>query len=702
MCQSISRLTAVAAVAIALLGAPHILASQGAAPPRVTHVAGSVHRVDGGVDVTGASVGADGLLLVDAGYPRGVGRLRTVLGALGPERPRIVINTHWHHAFANESLGPSAVIIAHRAVRERLGRVSDMAGRSVGPQSPSGWPVVTFEDSVVLHFNGERITVVHLPNAHTDGDAAVVFHGSKVVMTGDAYVPHFPWIDLASGGNLRGLLRATERLLGTVPRDAKIVPGHGATMAYADLEQFRAMLLDNVEHVRRQVAAGRSLAEVQAAGVPSRWRSWEGGVPQRMFLEGIYRGLADSAAEAGRRAYEYRNGRWFDGRGFTPAVWYAVDGRLTGRRPARVDSVVDLGGRFIVPPFADAHVHDLNDSTTLAAEIERYLSRGVFYAMEQDPIFELTPSVLDRVNRRSSIDVAYTQGVVTPSWGMIAGLYRTLASRGSFGADTTLASVDTRNVFIVDDSLDLARKWPLLAARNRAFVKVIVGFSEEFEPRRARGGPESPAPNTAAPGIDPALLPDLVRRAHAGGLRVSAHIETAEDFRRAVAAGVDLIAHLPGAWQIGPRAGFADGDLRPWKLTDADARAAARRGVVVISTVARDSARPDRRYFDEIHRHNLGLLARHRVAIAIGSDYAPGGAIAEARYIASLGVLDRASVLRALVETTPRAIFPERQVGRFAEEYEASFLALEGNPLADLRNLDRIAFRAKQGAWLRP
>ncbi len=699
MCQSVNRFAVITAGAFVILGTRDA-ATQSTAPLPITHVAGAVHRVDGGVDVTGASIGSDGLLLVDAGYPETLGRLRAALDARGAGRPRLVINTHWHHAFANESLGPSTIILAHRAVRERLARTNIMAGRTIGPQSPAGWPMVTFADSVVVHFNGERLTIVHLPNAHTDGDAAVIFHGSKVVMTGDAYVPHLPWIDLASGGQLHGLLRAIDYLLRIVPRDAKIIPGHGPTVTYTDLERFRAMLLDNVEAVQRQIAAGRSLEEVQATGVPERWRAWEAGVPQRMFLEGIYRGVVDSIANAGRRVYEYRNGLWLVDSNFAPATWYAVDGRLTQRRPAEIDSIIELGGRFIVPPFGDAHVHDLNDSTTIVADVNRYLHLGVFYAMEQDPIFELSPAVLDRVNRPSSIDVAYTQGVVTPSWGIIAGLYRALASRGSFGTGATLASIDTRNVFIIDDSLDLARKWPLLAARNRAFVKVIVGFSEEFEARRVRRGPDGAALNTAAAGLDPLLLPELVRRAHAAGLRVSAHIETAEDFRRAVAAGVDLIAHLPGAWQIGVKAGFAEGNLRPWKLTDADARTAARRSVVVISTIARDPSRPDRTHFDEIHRHNLGLLIKHGVMIAIGSDQARGGAVTEARYLAGLAVLDSASVLRILVEVTPRALFPERHIGRFQEGYEASFLALDGNPLTDLGNLDRIALRSKQGVLL--
>lgn len=254
-------------------------------PVTATRVAGSVHRIDGAIDVIGASIGPDGILLVDGGYPPMVGRVRALLRTLSgtDAPPRLVVNTHWHHAFANESLGPTSLIMAHRAVRPRLGRSNLMAGRQIPPWTQAGWPAVSVGDSLTLHFNGERISIVHLPRAHTDGDVVVIFHGSNVVMTGDAYVPHLPWIDIAAGGSLDGLRQAIAHLLRIVPRDATVVPGHGPTGTYADIERFQQMLNENVAHVERQIAAGRSLAEIQAAGVPEQWRSWKMPCPSGCF-----------------------------------------------------------------------------------------------------------------------------------------------------------------------------------------------------------------------------------------------------------------------------------------------------------------------------------------------------------------------------------------------------------------------------------
>lgn len=167
-----------------------------------------------------------------------------------------------------------------------------------------------------------------------------------------------------------------------------------------------------------------------------------------------------------------------------------------------------------------------------------------------------------------------------------------------------------------------------------------------------------------------------------------------------MAAGADLIAHWPGAWQIGAVTAFPAGELAPWLLDDGDARAAAEAGVIAISTILREPDRPGQADFEAIHRKNLALFQKHGVRIAVGSDGAEGGAIAEARYLAELGELDNRWVLDLLAIETPRAIFPDRRIGILTEGFEASFLVLEGDPLADMDNLGRIRMRLKQGRIL--
>jgi imidazolonepropionase-like amidohydrolase len=247
----------------------------------------------------------------------------------------------------------------------------------------------------------------------------------------------------------------------------------------------------------------------------------------------------------------------------------------------------------------------------------------------------------------------------------------------------------------------LQRKWPALAAKNHDFIKVIVAFSEEEAKRRGNVHYGAKPPEySAKPGITAEVLRNLVERAHAAGLRVAAHIETAADFRLALDSGVDIIAHLPAAWQIGPRTGFTDNRLDHWKLLPEDAHRAATNRVVVVTTIVKDPGDPDGAKYREVYVHNLQLLARYGARIAIGTDMR-GSVSEEVLYISSLGVFDNRVLLNMLTQTTPQVIFPSRKIGSFGEGYEASFLALDANPLDDLQNVKHISIRVKQGNVLR-
>lgn len=246
-----------------------------------------------------------------------------------------------------------------------------------------------------------------------------------------------------------------------------------------------------------------------------------------------------------------------------------------------------------------------------------------------------------------------------------------------------------RSYHVVTDSATLDAAWVRLLADDPDFVKVVLSYSEDHE-RNAR----DPSPFVRR-GLDPALLPSVVARAHAAGLRVSAHVETASDFHYAVEAGVDMIAHLPGYYIHAP-----DQRSRA-RIADVDAREAARRGIAVITTtvlttsVLRDSTM--RPIVEEEQRRNLRLLHDAGVRIAVGSDHHT--ALAEARYLRRLGVVADSTILRWWLATAS-VIFPDRAVGTLEEGAEASFLALRRNPLHDLDAVATIRLAMKQGVLL--
>ena len=396
-------------------------------------------------------------------------------------------------------------------------------------------------------------------------------------------------------------------------------------------------------------------------------------------------------------AIVFTGGKWFDGTDFRTRTVYSVDGYFVASLAGKPDTVIDLAGAYVVPPFADAHNHNIEFSTAARARaiIPKYLNAGVFYDQNPLTLERARAGMAGLVNVPTGVDVAWALGGFTGTGGHPTGLFLRNLSAGVF----TEADGEGGMFFTIDSLADLDRKWPAYLARRPDFVKALLLYSEEYAKRRG----DSTYFNWR--GMNPAVLPELVRRAHASGLRVMAHVETAADFHTAVAAGVDQIVHMPG-FRGNERTRLPS--IGPYVIANEDAALAAKRRVVVVTTLEQagahyDANGPDsleRRQFDRLNQRNLSTLKRHGVLLAVGSDNYRETSVPEARYLASLGVLSNLDVLKMWSETTPTAIFPRRKIGRLEPGYEASFLALDGNPLVDFANTGRIRLRVKQGHLL--
>ena len=215
-----------------------------------TPVSGAVHMLVGMGGNIAASVGEDGTLIVDDQYAPLAGRIQAALEAIGGGAPRIVINTHFHgdHTGGNALFGGNGTIIAHDNVRARL-VAGDMPG--------AGLPLVTFDDRMSVHFNGDLIELLHLPEGHTDGDAVVWFKAAGVVHLGDHFFNGFyPFVDVASGGSIEGYLRNQSTVMDRVPDDVKIIPGHGPLATVEDLARTQNVIRHSYALVRDQLAKG--------------------------------------------------------------------------------------------------------------------------------------------------------------------------------------------------------------------------------------------------------------------------------------------------------------------------------------------------------------------------------------------------------------------------------------------------------------
>lgn len=278
-----------------LLAAAPAAAQQGMEDVEITTVpvAGSVHMLQGRGGNIGVSAGEDGLLIVDDQFAPLADRIRAALSELSDGELEFVLNTHFHgdHTGGNEVFGRIAHIIAHDNVRRRLADPAPDDDRE--PLGEVGLPVITFDRSLSLHFNGEEIEVMHLPHGHTDGDAVIYFTESNVVHMGDDFFAGaFPFVDLDHGGDVRGLVRNVAHVLDRVPEDARVIPGHGELSTTDDLREYHRMLRETVGIVRDRRERGMSLEESRDRGLPEEWASWgEGFISTDRWIETIHRSL---------------------------------------------------------------------------------------------------------------------------------------------------------------------------------------------------------------------------------------------------------------------------------------------------------------------------------------------------------------------------------------------------------------------------
>lgn len=385
------------------------------------------------------------------------------------------------------------------------------------------------------------------------------------------------------------------------------------------------------------------------------------------------------------------NGQWFNGRSFEARTAYSVDGRFTNKKPARVNRTLDLTGAWIIPPLGEAHNHNINGIEERDRRaIQKYLADGVFYVKIQSNL-PLTDEMKRRLpmNRPDSVDVVLGQGALTVTGGIADLLAETIWMPQKVYPGQTRETLKDYRYFTIDSEADLEKKWPLLINQRPDFIKTHLWFSDEYEKRK-----NDPA-YFGQKGLDPRFLPKIVAKARAAKLRVSTHVSNAADFHLAVAAGVDEIVHLPLT------------GLTP--IAAEDARLAARRGITVITTCAIVPTLPPavlpKTNLPQVLKTqlaNLKLLHENGVLLAIGSDNPGDSSVREVEYLQKLGVFDNLTLLRMWTETTARTIFPQRRIGVLKEGYEASFLALEGNPIEDLQNVRRIKARFKQGFVLEP
>src|SRR5271166_6328973 len=273
---------------------------------KVTKVSGNIYMLEGEGGNIAASVGEDGIVIVDDQYAPLADKIAAALKGIGvTDKPvRFVINTHYHgdHTGGNLPFATGgSTVIAQDNVRKRLetgGKAGIGAAMSMDQKTaPKGaLPIITFDHDVTVHLNGEDIRALHFPAGHTDGDAIVFFPKANVVHMGDDFVRYgYPFIDVNAGGSVQGMIAACDKVANVLPDDVKVIPGHGNLSNLSDVRDYSVMLKETSSVVQGAINLGKTPEQMKKEKILAAWdaKYGKGFITPDLFIETLYNSLTN-------------------------------------------------------------------------------------------------------------------------------------------------------------------------------------------------------------------------------------------------------------------------------------------------------------------------------------------------------------------------------------------------------------------------
>jgi len=274
---------------------------------KVTKVAGNIYMLQGAGGNIAASVGEDGIVIVDDQYAPLADKIAAALKGIGAtDKPvRFVINTHYHgdHTGGNAPFATNgSTVIAQDNVRKRLQTGGKAGiGTAMSMDQPAAakaaLPIITFDHDVTVHLNGEDIRALHFPGGHTDGDAIVFFPTANVVHMGDDFVRYgYPFIDVNAGGSVQGMIAACDKVASLLPDDVKVIPGHGDLSTLGEVRDYSVMLKETSAAVQAAINLKKTPEQMKKEKILAPWDAKYSGkfINSDLFIDTLYNSLTNN------------------------------------------------------------------------------------------------------------------------------------------------------------------------------------------------------------------------------------------------------------------------------------------------------------------------------------------------------------------------------------------------------------------------
>ena len=416
--------------------------------------------------------------------------------------------------------------------------------------------------------------------------------------------------------------------------------------------------------------------------------------------------VACKGREVPEGSIAYINGWVYNGREFEKRDFAVLDGLLHFDSGNKAKEVIDLNGKYVIPPFGDAHTHNFDDPAVFDSIYQAYVDEGTFYVQVLTNHQSRYLRVKDSLNRTGKIDAAFAHGGLTSTGGHPHTLYETQALGYSWRAmfdpekkDEILRGRSSADdaYYLIDSLDDLDAKWDAILSNHPDILKIYVYNTNSRESRIQER-------QLGTYGLSEAVVQEVVRRAGDSGIRVWAHVQSVSDFEMALRHGITHYAHMPGYG-----GGIGKVDFEGLTVSDSTLQSLTGKNIVMSPTVsfakyyatawdgskmALDTVMLDAKY--EFLKTQLRRFHDAGVQIVLGADQYNATLGEEIRDLITINAFSNQELLNILT-AAPKVIFPDKNIGALKQGYEASFLVLSNNPLEEIKAIWEIEERVKNG-----